>query len=79
MDPIGIILLAVGAVLFFIGGTWLVVVAFKESMAWGFGCLLVPFMDFIFLTKHWKEASKPFGVSLLGMLLISIAAFFMHA
>lgn len=47
----------------FAASVWLVVVAFRRSALWGLLSLLVPFAAVAFAIKHWKEARKPFLVS----------------
>ena len=39
--------------------------------------MLVPFAGLISLVTHWYDASKPFGVSVLGSLIIAYASFTM--
>jgi uncharacterized membrane protein HdeD (DUF308 family) len=68
----GLILLVVGGIVMFVGGILLLVAAFKESVLWGLGSLLVPFVSLIFVFVHWDKAKKPFFVWLIG-LAITIA------
>ncbi len=67
------ILLVFGVILSVIGGIWFLIVAFQESVLWGLGCMFVPFVSLIFLISHWRDAAKPFGLSLLGSVIIAIA------
>ena len=67
MEVIGMILMAVGMIVAFIGGIWFLVVAFQESVLWGVGCLLVPFVSLIFLIMYWDVAGKPFLIQLAGV------------
>ena len=67
MEVIGFILMAVGMLVALIGGTWFFVVAFRESVLWGLGCIFVPFVSLIFLIMHWDEAGKPFLIKLAGI------------
>ena len=40
---------------------WLVVVAFKKSVGWGFGVMLLsPITAIIFAIKNWRKSKKPF-------------------
>ena len=68
MQIIGTILLALGGITCLVGGIWFLVVAFQESVLWGLGCLLVPFVAIIFLIMHSDKALKPFLVQLVGLL-----------
>jgi hypothetical protein len=67
------ILFVFGIIMSAIGGIWFLVVAFQESVLWGLGCMFVPFVSLIFLISHWSNAAKPFGVSLLGSVIMVIA------
>lgn len=73
MAAIMLVLLIIGWVVAVVGGIMLLVVAFKESVLWGLGCLLVPFVALIFLIMHWSQAKNAFFVQLAGMALIFIA------
>lgn len=67
------VLLVVGVILSVVGSIWFLIVAFQESVLWGLGCMFLPFVSLIFLISHWRDAAKPFGVSLLGSLIMVIA------
>ena len=67
-------LLIVGAIISLVGGIWLLVVAFKESVWWGLGSFFLPFVSLIFVVMHWQVAKKPFLISLAGAVLCVIAA-----
>ena len=60
MSTIGMILQVVGVVIGLVGGIWLLVVAFQESIGWGIGCLLCGLVGIIFAIQHWEKAKKPF-------------------
>jgi hypothetical protein len=61
----------VGALISIVGGLWLLLVAFRESVAWGLGVLFVPFASLVFVFRHWGVAKWPFLFSLLGGLLMA--------
>ena len=63
-------LAAVGFVVFLVGGFWFLIATFRVGILWGLSCLLLPFMPLIFLFVHWKSASRPFIIQLLGIALI---------
>jgi hypothetical protein len=75
MVLLGYILLTVG----FIGGLYwqvrFLVLAYNQSLWWFFGCLFVPFVDWIFLFLNFKAAVKPFGLSLLGLLVAGLGGY----
>lgn len=65
----GSLLLILGSILMIGGGIWLLVVAFQESLLWGLGCLLVPFVGLVFVIMNWSESKNPFFVQLAGLVL----------
>lgn len=69
MAAIGGILLGLGAVLAVIGSIWLLIAAFRQSIWWGLGSILLPLVWLIFVILNWDEAQKPFLCSLAGGIL----------
>ncbi len=61
-----------GLIIALIGGIWIIVLAFQESIWWGLGCIFVPFVSLIFAIMHWNIAAKPFLISLAGGILYGI-------
>jgi hypothetical protein len=61
-----------GCLVSIVAGLWLLVVAFKTSILWGLGSLIVPFVSLIFVFMHWQDARKPFLWSLLGIVLMVV-------
>lgn len=55
----------------------LVVAAFRIGALWGLGCLFLPFVSLFFLMMHWDVAKKPFGVQLLGGVLVMLCRVFL--
>jgi hypothetical protein len=77
MHILGILLVVIGAIIGLIFGIQLLILAFRTSILWGLGYLLVPFVALIFVIVHWQEAKTPFLRCLLaipfyvgGMLLL---------
>ncbi|MBC8026746.1 MAG: hypothetical protein H7Y89_12190 [Steroidobacteraceae bacterium] len=67
-----IALFYLGCLISIVTGIWFLVVAFKTSVWWGLGCLILPFVSLIFLFMHWEAAKKPFLWSLLGFVMIIV-------
>lgn len=67
-----IFLFYIGLLISVVAGIWLLVVAFKTSVWWGLGSLLIPFVALIFVIVHWSVAKKPFLWNLLGAVLIIV-------
>jgi len=70
MSTIGLIFLVIGAIISLVGGIWILVLAFQESVLWGLGCLFVPLVMLIFVIMFWNKASRPFLIYLGGVLVI---------
>lgn len=67
MEILGIVLVFAGAS---IGALFAIVIlgrAFQQSFVWGFGCLLIPFMLFVFVMLHWDDTKRPFLLFLLAI------------
>ena len=68
-------LISIGMGLGLLGGIWLLIVAFKESIWWGLGSLFIPFVSLIFAVLHWSVAKTPFLISLLSIVMVIVGAF----
>ncbi len=79
MEFVGMILMAVGGIVMLVGSIWFLVVAFQESLLWGLGSILVPFVSLIFLIMHWDKAGKPFLIQLAGVVPMIVGSFLMGA
>jgi hypothetical protein len=67
METLGLICLLIGVVIALIYGLKLLILAFRTSILWGLGYLLVPFVGLIFVIVHWDKAGSPFLRSLLAI------------
>lgn len=67
-------LLMIGLLVSLIGGIWLLVVAFQESVWWGLGSLFLTPVAIVFVILHWQVSKKPFLISLAGTILCVFAA-----
>lgn len=81
MSMVGFALIAVGGLAALITGILILVAAFKESVLWGLGSLLVPFVILIFVVTHWSETGKLFlynlgasAVLLVGSVIAGMGA-----
>lgn len=75
MAFIGWGLISIGMGLSLLGGIWLLIVAFKESIWWGLGSLFIPLVSLIFVVLHWSVAKTPFLISLVSVAMIIAGAF----
>jgi len=74
MIVIGYILLVLGC---FAGLYWqlrFLAIAYRRSAWWLFGCLFLPFVDWIFLFLNFRATRKPFGLSLAGLIIAGLGA-----
>lgn len=62
----------VGLMTCFFAYAWLLVVAFKQDILWGLGCLLIQPVAFVFLILHWDKSKKPFFASVVGAVICLI-------
>ena len=69
---IGFILLVAGVIFCVYWQVRFLVVAYKYNLWWFFGCLFVPFVDWAILILHFKIARKPFGLSLLSLIVAGL-------
>lgn len=68
----GNLLTILGLIVVFIGAIWIIVEAFKTSILWGIGGLLIHFILLIFVILHWEVAKKPFLIYLAGIGLVFV-------
>ena len=68
-EQYGYWVLLAGLILALVGLLWLVIRAFRVSLAWGLGCLVFPPVAFPFALWHPARAKWPFCVLLLGLAL----------
>ncbi len=69
---LGFVLLLVGGIVALTGLIWGLVIAFRQSAAWGWCCLLVPFAFVVFAIKHWPAARTAFLIWSAGVGLLAI-------
>lgn len=67
-------LLSVGLGIFIIGGIGTLIAAFKTSILWGIGCLLIAPVSLLFLIMHWNNAKNPFFLQLIGFGIIFLGS-----
>jgi hypothetical protein len=63
--------LAAGALLLLVAWLWLLVVAFRQHILWGLGCLFVTPLLIVFAPLHWPRARRPVALALLGALVMT--------
>ena len=74
MSILGFVLMGIGGIAALITGILILVEAFKESVLWGIGSLLVPFVGIIFVVTHWSETGKLFLYNIGGSVLLVVGS-----
>jgi len=70
MEILGYILIVVGISAFIISDFMILVKAFKKSLWWGFGSLIIPIVALAFIIIHWDKTKK-----YVGWLILSAVVF----
>ena len=64
--------IGIGLIIF--GGIGTLIAAFKTSLLWGLGCLIIAPVSLLFLFMHWDVAKNPFFLQVPGLALAFIGA-----
>lgn len=64
------LLIYIGIAIIIIGGIGFLIAAFKNSILWGLGCLILSPISLVFLILHWQEAKNPFFLQLIGVAVV---------
>lgn len=67
----GVWVLALGALTMFAAWVWLTIRAFGEKFWWGLGTLLFAPLGLLFACFHWKRASQPVFLFVIGFLAVT--------
>jgi hypothetical protein len=68
-------ILFLGWLLTMVGGVWIMIAAFRESIVWGLCVMFLPIAQPIFICTHWGQCWRPLLISLFGM-ATAVAGFF---
>ena len=68
MAMISGLLIFLGVVLSIVGGIWILVLAFSESIIWGLLVLVFNPAGWVFVGMHWEDTKQPFFIQLGGIL-----------
>ena len=69
---IGLLLIVAGLVIAMYWQLRFLATAYKFSVGWFFGVLLIPFADWAFALLYFRFARKPFSLYLLGSIMTLI-------
>jgi hypothetical protein len=70
----GTVLALIGLVVAFIGGIWLIVAAFQESVVWGLLTLFISPAGLIFAIMHWERGGKPLMLQVGGLVVMILGS-----
>ena len=73
MTAFGDIMFVVGLIAYLYGALRFLVLARNCSDFWFFGCLFLPFVDWLFLSLNFQTTVKPFILILLGLILMLLS------
>lgn len=65
-----------GLLILVIASIGFLIAAFKESIWWGLGCLLLSPVSLIFLIMHWHQAKNPLFLQLIGLAIMCVGGSF---
>lgn len=65
-----------GLIIFIIGGIGFLITAFKQSILWGLGCLIISPLSLVFLVIYWSDVKNPFFLQLIGLGIILLGTAF---
>ncbi len=72
------VLMLAGGVLLLIGCIMFIVNAFKVSVVWGLGVILLAPIGLVFLFKNWRENKTSFLLQLAGLALVVVGVLLGH-
>lgn len=58
--------LCLGYTLCFLGGLWIVLLAWQKGIVWGLGCLFLPVLQLVYVALNWKQTKSAFFLLLAG-------------
>jgi hypothetical protein len=75
MVVFGSILCALGLLVWLFGEVRLLALAYRQSLAWFFGCLFIPFVSWVFFLLNVKQAWKPVVMATVGAVVAGVGYF----
>ena len=58
-----------------IGSLGIIFTAFRTSVWWGIGCLLVSLLQWVFVALYWRQARRWFAIQIAGLALMFLTGF----
>jgi hypothetical protein len=60
----------IGLILCIVGGLWIVVNAFRTSIWWGLGSLIIPLVALIYAIMNFAENKIPLAIYVVGVVVL---------
>lgn len=67
------ILLVIGVLVAIVGGIQFLILAFREHILWGIGCLVFWPIAIAFVLNHWYISKGPFLTHVAGLVIVVFA------
>lgn len=61
-----------GIALCVIGGLWIVINAFRKSIWWGLGSLIIPLVALVYAIMNFAENKIPLAIYVVGIILLVV-------
>lgn len=68
----------IGFIILWFYGIQLIIIAFRESIAWGLMYLFVPFANLYYVISRWDKCKSPFLKSLLALPFIILGFYLLN-
>ena len=72
MEIVGIALIIIASALFVVSSILVLIQAFKKSLLWGFGSLLIPLVELAFIMLNWDKTKQYVLWLLLSIVLFIV-------
>ena len=65
----------IGLAIFILGGIGLLIAAFRTSVLWGIGCIVIAPAAILYILMNWQDAKNPFLLQLWGLVLVLVSVY----
>jgi hypothetical protein len=69
MIALGNMIFWLGAIVWLMGDLMFLAIVFRCSRVWFFGCLFVPFLDWVYFAFNMRKTWKPIFIATVGTLV----------
>ncbi len=72
METLGFAIQVIGLIIMIIGGLWLLIEGFQESIIWGIAMICFNIISLLFVILYWERAKYPFLIQVGGFAIMFI-------